>query len=180
MSESKTRKRPPVRIQNVFIFLLLAIFAVCAIFLTAMSARIYRDTVHASEENNTARIIDAVLRGAVQSEDTGSVFVMEEGAATETDADGVTTHVAGIPVLVFRNDYDGEIYLRRLYCVNGWLWESFTAEEYGFEEEMGESLIEVRSFEPEVNGNLLTARIVTPEGKRENVSVYLWAGGAKE
>ena len=86
----------------------------------------------------------------------------------------------GLPVLVFRNDYDGEIYLRRLYCLNGWLWESFTAEEYGFEEEMGESLVAVRSFEPEVNGNLLTARIVTPEGQRQNVSVYLWAGGAKE
>ena len=169
-----------MRIQNVFIFLLLAIFAVCAIFLTAMSARVYRDTVRSSDGNNTARIVDAIVRGAVQSEDTGSVYVTEEGATAETGADGVTTRDAGIPVLVFRNDYDGEIYLRRLYCLNGWLWESFTAEEYGFEEEMGESLVAVRSFEPEVNGNLLTARIVTPEGQRQNVSVYLWAGGAKE
>ena len=46
-----------MRIQNVFIFLLLAIFAVCAIFLTAMSARVYRDTVRSSDGNNTARII---------------------------------------------------------------------------------------------------------------------------
>ena len=65
-------------------------------------------------------------------------------------------------------DYDEKEYFLRF------------AEEYGFEEEMGESLVAVRSFEPEVNGNLLTARIVTPEGQRQNVSVYLWAGGAKE
>lgn len=180
MSEPKARKRPPMRIQNVFVFLLLAIFAVCAIFLTALSAQVYRRTVQISDANNTARVIDSILRGAAQSEDAGNVYVTREGATKETDADGVTTEDSGVPVLIFRNDYDGEIYLRRLYCTNGWLWESFTAEEYGFEEEMGESLIEVRSFEPEVKGNLLTARIVTPEGKTEHVSVYLWAGGAKE
>ena len=165
MSQPKVRQRPPMRIQNVFVFLLLAIFAISAILLTAMSAQVYRNTVHASSTNNTARVIGAIIRGAAQSEDSGHVSVREEG---------------GVPVLVFSNDYDGEIYLRRLYCMNGWLWESFTAEEYGFQEEMGESLIEAASFVPEVNGHLLTARVTTPEGDTEDVSVYLWAGGADE
>ena len=56
----------------------------------------------------------------------------------------------------------------------------FTAEEYGFQEEMGEPLVEAASFTPEVEGSLLRAGIVTPAGQREDVSVYLWAGGAKE
>ena len=173
MSEPKKRQRPPMRIQNMFVFLLLAVFAICAMLMTALSAQVYRHTVQTSEENNTARIVDAILRNAVRSEDTGSVCVMEEGGDAESGK-------AAIPVLAFRNDYDGEVYLRRLYCADGWLWESFTAEEYGFEEGMGESLIPVRSFEPEISGSLLKARVVTPEGAQENVSVYLWAGGAKE
>ena len=179
MSQPKKRQQPPVRMQNVFIFLLLAVFAISAIFLTALSAQVYRDTVHASTQNNTERIIDAVIRGAVQSEDSGNVLVREERAAV-ADEDGEVTGEDVIPVLVFSNDYDGEVYLRRLYCSGGWLRESFTAEEYGFTERMGDTLTEAVSFEPEINGNLLTAKVVTPDGVTSNVSVYLWAGGAKE
>lgn len=179
MSQPKKRQRPPARIQNVFVFLLLAVFAISAIFLTALSAQVYRDTVQVSAQNNTERIIDAVIRGAVQSEDCGQVSVREERAAV-TDEDGEITGEETLKVLAFTNDYDGEIYLRRLYCAGGWLWESVTAEEYGFTEGMGESLIEAVSFEPEINGNLLTAKVVTPDGAAADVSVYLWAGGAAE
>ena len=44
MSAQK-KQQPPMRMQNVFIFLLLAVFAISAIFLTALSAQVYRDTV---------------------------------------------------------------------------------------------------------------------------------------
>ena len=184
MNGPKKRQQPPMRIQNVFIFLLLAIFAICAIFLTALSAQVYRDTVAQSDGNNSARIISAIIRGAVQSEDSGNVSVREETVMVPVDDDGEEETVyqpgGSVRTLVFSNDYDGEIYLRRLYCADGWLWESFTAEEYGFTQEMGEPLIEAESFEPEVKGGLLTAKIVMKDGKTENVNVCLWAGGAEE
>ena len=178
MSRKTKRQQPPSRIQNAFIFLLLAIFAMCAIFLTALCAQVYRDTVRVSEDNNTARVIDSVIRGAARSEDIGHAYVTEEGGTETTDEDGVTNREGGIRVLVFENDYDGEIYLRRLFCADGWLRESFTAAEYGFSTEMGDTLVELASFEPEVDGNLLTAKVVTTEGRRQDISVYLWAGGA--
>ncbi len=154
-----------MRIQNVFIFLLLAVFAISAIFLTALSAQVYRDTVETSNRNNTARVATAVIRGAAQSEDAGTASVREE---------------AGIPVLVFTNDYDGEIYYRRLFCAGGWLRESLASSEWEFEEDMGEPLLEAVSFEPKIEGNMLTARIVTPDGGDQTVSVCLRAGGAAE
>ena len=160
MSEKK-RQQPPMRIQNVFIFLLLAIFAVSAIFLTALSAQVYRDTVEVSNRNNAARVASAILRGAVQGEDSGNVCIREEN---------------GIPVVTFVNDYDGEIYLRRLYCAGGYLRESLASEEMPFDEEMGEALIEAVSFEPVMEGNLLSARIETPEGGVQEVRVALRAG----
>ena len=51
------KKQPPMQMQNVFIFLLLAVFAVSAIFLTALSARVYHETVETSNRNNTSRIL---------------------------------------------------------------------------------------------------------------------------
>ncbi len=154
-----------MRIQNVFIFLLLAVFAISAIFLTALSAQVYRDTVETSGRNNTARVATAIIRGAAQGEDAGTASVRLEG---------------GIPVLVFTNDYDGEIYYRRLFCAGGFLRESFTSAEWEFEEEMGEPLIEMTSFEPKMDGNMLTVRMVTPDGGDQTVWAWLRAGGAAE
>ena len=164
MSEKK-KKQPPMRIQNVFIFLLLAIFAISAIFLTALSAQVYRDTVDTSNRNNESRVVSAIIRGAAQGEDAGIASIREEN---------------GLKVLTFTNDYDGEIYLHRLYCADGYLRESLTAEEREFETDTGEPLMPVSSFEPEINGNMLTVRVALPEGGEETVYVYLRAGGAAE
>ncbi len=165
MSESRKKKKPPMRIQNVFIFLLLAIFAISAIILTALSAQVYRDTVDTSNRNNEARVVSAIIRGAAQGEDAGNASIREEN---------------GRQVLVFANDYDGEIYLHRLYCADGYLRESLTAEDREFEDEMGEALVPLESFEPELNNHLLTVRVALPEGEEETVYVYLRAGGATE
>ena len=164
MSAQK-KQQPPMRIQNVFIFLLLAIFAISAIFLTALSAQVYRDTVDTANRNNASRIVTAIIRGAAQSEDAGTVSVREE---------------LGMPVLVFTNDYDGEIYYRRLYCADGYLRESFTSEEREFQRDTGEPLTEIASFEPELRDGMLTAKIGMPDGGEETVYVYLRAGGAAE
>lgn len=157
-----TRKmQPPMRIQNVFIFLLLAIFAISAIFLTALSAQVYRDTVDTSNRNNAARVASAIIRGAARSEDAGIASIREEN---------------GLKVLTFTNDYDGEIYYRRLFCAGGFLRESLSSAEQEFEEEMGEALVEMTAFEPEIQGNMLTVRLETPEGGAQEVSVCLRAG----
>lgn len=177
MSQPKKKQAPPMRIQNVFIFLLLAVFAICAIFLTSLTAQVYRDTVQVSEENNAQRVVDAIVRGAARGEDAGTVSIREEGGTETVDEDGTISTDRGITVLTFSNNYEGEVYLRRLFCYDGWLRESFTAEEYGFSPDMGDPLVEITSFEPELNGNLLEASVVTKEGAETKISVHLWAGG---
>jgi len=153
------------RTQNLFVFLLLAIFAICAIFMTALSARVYRETVDASGENQESRILAQIVRGMAQSEDAGNASVKDED---------------GIQVLTFEHDYDGEIYVHRLFCADGWLRESFTSAEWEFETDMGEALVEAGGFEAEISGNLLTAEMTLPDGGTETVNVCLRAGGAEE
>ena len=163
MSERKKKPAAPMRIQNVFIFLLLAIFAVSAIFMTALSARVYRDTVNRAGNSNAARAVAAVIRGAAWNEDAGSASVREEG---------------GVRTLVFADDYGGETYLRRLFCSEGYLWESLTEESMEFDPELGESLVEIAAFEPELKDRLLTVRVTLADGREETIDVCLRAGGA--
>lgn len=162
---ARKKKRPPMQIQNVFVFLLLAVFAMSAIFLTALSAQVYRDTVEDSGRNNASRAAAAILRGAVQADDAGHAAVVEENGKT---------------VLRFTNSYDGEIYYHRLYEENGYLRESLTSEEWDSEEEMGEALMAVTAFEPVLENNLLRIRVATPEAGEQEVCIYLRAGGAGE
>ena len=165
MSEKKGVRLPTRRIQNVFVLLLLAIFAGSSILLTAMGAGLYRDTVAHSDRNNSERILAAIVRGAAHSEDAGTVMVER-------------FYEFGIVSLTFINDYDGEIYYRRLFCSDGALRESYTSAEYEFTPDLGDVLFPAAAFEPQLDGSLLTARITNMEGTTQEVSVCLRAGGA--
>ena len=165
MNEKKGVRLPPRRIQNIFVLLLLVIFAICCILMTVLGARIYRSTVDDSTRNNRNRVLAAIVRGAARSEDSGIARI------ERFEEYGVTS-------LTFVNDYDGDIYYRRLFCYDGYLRESFAPAEYEFEPEMGDTLFEASLFEPALDGSLLTARIADGQGAEQEVYVYLRAGGA--
>ena len=161
-------------IQNVFVLLLLSVFAILSTFLVTVGAQLYRNTVDSAEKNNNTRIMTAVVRSAIWAEDGGQVEVeplkysIEEGPSGELTA------------LTILHEYDGEVFVKRLYAYDGWLRESFTAEDYAFSTDMGDALVEITSFEPELDGHMLKATVVTKEGREEHISVHLWAGGAEE
>ncbi len=167
MSAKKAMKVPERRIQNVFVLLLLAVFAGACVFMALMGARVYRDTVASSENNNGSRVLSAVVRGAVMSEDSGNAVI------ERFDEYGITS-------LTFVNDYDGEIYYRRLYLSEGYLRESFTSQERGFSPDMGDALCQALQFEPRMEGNLLTAAVTSMDGVTQEVYVYLRAGGGSK
>ena len=168
MSNAKAVRIPPKRIQNIFVLLLLAVFAISCILLTAIGANLYKSTVSASEENNGNRILAAIVRGAMQGEDAGTVII---------------EHIEpyGITSLTTVTDYgDGDVYYRRLFCADGQLRESFTGADYEFTPDTGEIICEAESFEPSLEGNLLTAVIRGKDGGLQEVRIRLRAGGEGE
>ena len=62
---SKRAARSPKMIQNVFVLLLLSVFAILSTFLVTVSAQLYRNTVDSAEKNNNTRIMTAVVRSAI-------------------------------------------------------------------------------------------------------------------
>ena len=167
----------PRIIQSVFVLLLLSLFACLSTFLVTMGAQIYRNTVDSSEKNSNSRVMTAVVRSAVWAEDGGEVKI------EHFDEEGITA-------LCVVNDYNGEVYCKRLYCAvdpdpldgepRSYLWESYTSEDTEFSIEAGETLCELNAFVPSIEGKLLKAELESTDGTKSTIRMYLRAGGGKE
>ena len=164
-------------IQSVFVLLLLSLFACFSTFLVTIGAQVYRHTVESAEDNNSSRIMTAVVRSAMWAEDGGEVQI------ERFDDLGITS-------LTIVNDYDGEKYYKRLYCAidpdpldgeaKSYLWENFSSEETGFKADGGESLCELNRFIPSIDGNMLKVDLESPDGAKSTIRIAMRTGGATE
>ena len=163
---SKREAAPPRMIQNVFVLLLLALFAALSTLLVTLGAQVYRDTVETFDSHSTTRVLNSVVRSSVWTEDGNGEICVEN------------FDELGINTLTVINDYDGERYFKRLYCKDGWLFESFTSEERQFDGETGESMCEATKFEPSINGNMVKIDVADAEGNEDTICIALRTGGA--
>ena len=169
---SKRSTRSPKMIQNVFVLLLLSVFAILSTFLVTVGAQLYRNTVDSAEKNNNTRIMTAVVRSAIWAEDGGRV---ETENLTYDVEDGPSGELTALSIL---HEYDGEVFVKRLYAYEGWLRESFTEKEMPFNPEYGEELCEIAGFEPAIDGKQLTVGLETKDHQQSTVKMFLRAGGA--
>lgn len=143
-------KQAPARggaVRSMFIFLLLGLFALLATFLVLLGARVYRGTVQQDTMRGQRRVLDSYVRSMVASGDREGAF----GTAEEE----------GISVLYTRIPTDEGAYIRRLYCYDGSLRESFSSEDRPFEPQNGETLCAADHFSAGIEGNILTVNAVS-------------------
>ena len=157
----------PKTIQNVFVLLLLALFACLSTFLVTIGAQLYRGTVDSAERNNTSRIMTAVVRSAIWAEDGGNVKVEK--------LDGWD-----ITALTVVEEIDGEVNYKRLFAYEGSLLETYTDDELGFDPKYGEPLCDLKEFVPEINGKVLTVHLKASDDTESSIRMTLRAGGAEE
>ena len=155
----------PKTIQNVFVLLLLSLFACLSTFLVTIGAQLYRGTVDSAERNNTSRIMTAVVRSAIWAEDGGNVIV------ERIDDWNITA-------LTVIEEIDGETNYKRLFAYDGQLLETYTDDELGFDPKYGEPLCDLKEFEPELNGKVLTVRLKATDDTETTIRMTLRAGGA--
>lgn len=157
----------PKTIQNVFVLLLLSLFACLSTFLVTIGAQLYRNSVDSAEMNNTTRIMTAVVRSAIWGEDGGKIIV------EHMDDWNITT-------LTVVEEYDDETNYKRLFAYEGSLLESYTDDELGFDPKYGEPLCDLKAFEPEINGKTLTVHLKASDDTESTIRMTLRAGGAEE
>lgn len=149
-------------ISGLFVFLILGIFAVFSTLLVLLGANAYRGTVDKSAYRSEERILRSFIRGAVQADDARNViFVGSE---------------EGRDVIRFEYDFDGEAYVKRLYCADGALRELFTSADREFVPNEGEPIIDAEQMRAEVQNGLLTVTLTDSDGEELAVHVALRAG----
>ena len=159
----------PRTIQNVFVLLLLSLFACLSTFLVTMGAQLYRSSVESADRNNNSRIMTAVVRSAIWAEDGGRVVI------ENFDDLGITALT-----IIEEDDEEGEVYYKRLYAYEGYLQECYSSGEFEFHPDYGEPLCELSRFEPAINGKVLTVDLETTDHIPASIRMTLRAGGAEQ
>lgn len=156
-------KREDHGISGLFVFLLLGVFGMLSVLMVLFGAQVYRGIVERSEAHGEARVLPAVVRGMVRSGDSaGAVQIMTEG---DTE------------VLAIFAEYDGEMYVTRLYAWDGMLFSSFTGTENEFDPEDGEGLCSALSFSPRIEGNAVICDWSDSAGIAHETRAALYTSG---
>jgi hypothetical protein len=84
----------------------------------------------------------------------------------------------GFTALTVQEQIDGETNYKRIFAYEGSLLEAYTDDETGFDPKYGEPLCDLKEFEPELNGKVLTVRLKASDDTESTIRMSLRAGGA--
>lgn len=160
----RTQSHP---IHFVFVFLLIALFALSSLTLTLIGMRVYRGVTENAAQNSDSQMILSYIASKLHSYDTlGGVSIAQR--------DGVST-------LELHETLDGEAYVNSLYSYRGTVWERFAPATDPFQPEDGQPLANARSLVfTELVPGLIHTCLVMPNGETRTTSTALRVRGARE
>lgn len=151
-------------VRGVFVFALLAAFAVLSLFVVLVGARSYRAINASADWAFISRTGMSYLLGKVRGADAADQLeILNE---------------AGVSVLALGQQIEGERYLTYIYCDGDEVREYFARADLAFSPDYGEKIFGASSLYFEKTGSLLQIEIVDADGETHAASVYLQA--AKE
>lgn len=142
---------------------LFGIFAACVLSVLLMGADAYQRLTERDRESYESRTVAQYIATRVRQADrSGGISA---GAFGGSDA------------LELWETIDGEAYVTRVYCHDGWLRELFTDASGDFAPEDGEPVLEAESLSVSLSGaGLLTVEITSADGETQQVTLYLRSG----
>lgn len=159
------RNRGDVR--GVFIFALLASFALLSLIVVVIGARSYRVINATAEHAHLSRTGLSYLIGKVRGADEAGMLLL--------------TNESGMDVLELGGIYGGERYNTYIYCDGAQVREYFARADLAFSADYGEEIFEAADMRLSLTGSLLTIELVDGDGETHAASLYLQAaeeGGA--
>jgi len=150
-------------IRGVFIFALLAAFALLSLIVVVVGARAYKVINETSDAAYASRTGMSYLIGKVRGADeAGMIEVFRQD---------------GIDVLSLGGLYQGERYNTYIYCDGASVLEYFASADQAFSPEFGEEILPAQALSVQTSGNLLSIRLVDAEGEAHQAALCLAAGG---
>lgn len=158
-AEIAARRRGNMR--GVFIFALLAAFALLSLVVVLVGAQSYRMINATAERAYLSRTGLSYLVGKVRAAD-------EAGMLEIRQADGVD-------ILALSSLHAGERYTTYIYCENGQVREYFARADAEFSPSYGENICSAEEMHLTLEQRLLTISLVDEGGAAHSVSLYLQA-----
>lgn len=153
--------------RGVFIFALLAAFALLSLIVVVFGARSYRMINATAEQAFVTRTGLSYLVGKVRGADAaGQIEIRDEN---------------GLSVLALGQEIDGVRYNTYIYCDGAQVREYFAQADLAFSPDYGEKICDASGLSITLSKGLLNIEIVDAGGEEHAASVYLQAaegGGA--
>ncbi len=154
-------------VRGVFVFALLAAFALLSLIVVVVGARSYRMINDTAEQAFVSRTGMSYLVGKVRGADAaGQLAIRDEN---------------GMDVLTLGQTIEGARYVTYIYCDGTTVREYFARDDIAFSPDYGETIFSASELTLSLSGSLLTIQIVDDDGKAHTASLYLQAakeGGA--
>lgn len=132
--------------------LLFAVFAIGVLAVLLSGAESYRGLTQRDDASYDSRTCAQYLASKIrQAPDPNAVGISDFG---------------GADALQIAQSIEGEIYVTRIYCYQGWLMELFSTAEGEFSPEDGEKVLPASSFSVTQQRDLLLISITDGNGKR--------------
>lgn len=132
-------------ISGIAALLMLAVFGLGILGVLLGGARIYKDLTACGSDSYDSRTCLQYLRTKLnQSPDPSQIFVEPFG-----EQEG----------LFIRQTLNGQTYVTRIYCYEGWLMELFSLDTAGFIPTDGEKIMPLEGLSFHLRENLLTAEL---------------------
>ena len=145
--------------QTLAVLLVGAVFALCLMLVLLTGAEGYASLVRRGEEGYRQRTVAQYITTRVrQAPNGGSVTVGQ---------------FHGAPALEVREELEGDWYLTRVYCHEGYLRELFTPEGGNFSPEDGEKLLPLEEITFVETGSALNVTLSWEDGARQTVTLHL-------
>ncbi len=142
---------------------LFALFAISAVFVLLCGAKIYKSMLARDEVSHERRTVSQYIATRLRQSDKNGAFYIGNFDSLEPAADG--------EVLFYLENIDGEEYLTRIYCHDGYLCELFSTADGGFSKGDGEKVIPVSSLSFKNENGLIVADIGFADGSHGTLDI---------
>lgn len=147
-------KEKTSKITELLALLVFAVFAICVLLVLLTGAKVYRNLVADGSAHYEARTSTQYIATRIRQAETVAV-----------------EDFCGCEALVIQERIDGETYLTRVYCYDGYIRELFCAENAALSPEDGEKIMAAENLSFSLEDALLTAEVDSRE-----LTLYLRSG----
>lgn len=163
MERSNAAREARGNIRGVFVFALLAAFALLSLVVVIIGAKTYRTIYETADKAHSYRTGMSYIIGKVRGADEAGMLALQSEN--------------GMDVLVLGSMYDDQRYNTYIYCANGAIKEYFSADTQAFDASYGEEVLKAQALSFSLESQVLTISLTDTAGSTYVTKVALSAAG---